>query len=569
MMPVAFRSLSLRSPPFQLLLWCMAGSALVFWFLDSPNFPLPPGFSPIFWYLLKTYDVEGNLIFFLLVPLAFLLRRNTLALEALEAAGRHPWRIAAIAFPVLCLGSLFVYRNHPLSMDEYSVLFQAQAFAAGRLDGMFPPELLNRLIPRGFQGMFLTVSRETGAVASSYWPGLAILLTPFVWLGVPWAANPLIGALAIPTVHALTRAATGSDRAAGWAVWFTLASPAVIASAISYYSMSAHFLFNAVYVLLLLRPTVRRALVAGLVGSFALTLHQPLPHFLVAVPFIVWLAFRGGTLKACFALLLAYLPLWLLIGLGWRYHLAGLASPVAAAAVAADAGPQRGALELLLAHVLSNFSIVNLGLIEVRVAWLTKIWTWSAAGLVVLAVIGYRQARTETPVRLLAAGLAFTYFVHCFIPVDQGHGWGFRYIHPVWFALPVLAGLALERWPGDGGRELRGMAAWGILLSLIVVNGVRLNQMDEFIARHLNMVPPLAKPASASRPELVFVNLSHGFYPADLMQNDPFLRSPRVVLTHSLASPNAALVARHFPGYERIASERWGEHWVAKARGGQ
>lgn len=558
----------LFSPSLRLLLWCLGGSALVFVFLDSPNFPLPPGFSPIFWYLLKTFDVEGNLIFFLLVPLAFLLRGNTIALNALEQAGRHPWRMAAIAFPLLCLGSIHVYHDHPLSLDEYSVLLQAKVFAEGRLSGLFPPELLDRLIPRGFQGMFISVSRDTGAVATSYWPGFSLLLAPFAWLGVPWMANPLIGALSIPAVHRLAREVSGSEQAGAWAAWFALASPAVIASSISYYTMQSHFLFNVLFAILLLRPTVPRAFLAGLLGSFALTLHQPLPHFLFALPFIGWLAFRGGSWRILAALLLSYLPLWLLIGIGWRLHLSSLASTVAAAAVS-DGQPPRGALELLLAHVLSSFSIVNLELVEVRAAWLTKIWTWAGAGLVVLAAIGYRREREQTSVRLLGAALVLTFVGYCFVPVDQGHGWGFRYIHSAWFVLPVLAALALTGMREDGVAQLRAMAGWCVLLSLIVVNGFRMNQVEEFMGQHLQRVPPLATAPSKDRPELVLVNLGYGFYPADLVQNDPFLRSPRVIMVQGQPRQDAAMLSRWYPDYEKVRSGQWGEHWVRKSGAGR
>jgi hypothetical protein len=41
--------------------------------------------------------------------------------------------------------------------------------------------------------------------------------------------------------------------------------------------MAAHLLMNVLYALLL-KPSAARALAAGLVGSLAFTLHNPLPH---------------------------------------------------------------------------------------------------------------------------------------------------------------------------------------------------------------------------------------------------------------------------------------------------
>jgi len=558
MMQSAARFLTTR-----MLFLCLAGTAVVYWFLDSPNFPLPAGFTPIFWYLLKTYDVTGNIVLGIVVVLAYVFRREPIASEAIEAAGRHPWRIAMAAFFLLCLGSFYVYRNHALCMDEYTMLFQAKAFAAGRLTGNFPPELLPHLIPRGFQGTFFTVARDTGAVASHYWPGFALLLTPFAWAGIPWAANPLLGALSLVAVHRLALRVTGSTHAAAWALAFTVASPVFVASSISYYSMQAHFLLNAVYAVLLLQPSLVRAMAAGLIGSFALSLHQPVPHMLFAIPFMLWLAFRGGSWKVLLVLLASYLPLGFLLGIGWRLFLDGMLLPVAASE-AAYVSALTG-LEMFIRGVLGAFSPANLSLFEVRAAWLSKVWTWAAAGLIVVAMLGYFRTRTRADIQILTAALFLTFLGFSFVPFDQGHGWGFRYLHGTWFVLPVLAAAALA-FPGqneEGERALRGMCGWLALISLVVVNGVRLNHVDEFVDRHLNMVPPLAVPASASRPEVVFVNTGHGFYSADLVQNDPLLRGARIVMVQGRPDRNAELMARHFHGYQRVASAPWGEHWIA------
>ncbi|MGG2305238.1 hypothetical protein ACE4Z6_27835, partial [Salmonella enterica] len=81
---------------------------------------------------------------------------------------------------------------------------------------------------------------------------------------------------------------------AGLAILLTVASPVFFANGISYYSMPAHLFANALYALLLIDPTPRRAFAAGLLGSIALTLHNPVPHLLFALPWIGWLALRPG-----------------------------------------------------------------------------------------------------------------------------------------------------------------------------------------------------------------------------------------------------------------------------------
>jgi len=552
----------------QLLLWCTIGTALAAILLAGLETLGPQLFSPIFGLLLRSYDPHGNLLLLALAACAFALRRNSGPLAIVAFAGAHPWRVAAGALPLLCLGALYAYRNYPLSMDESVALFQARAFAAGALSGRFPPQLLDDLIPKFFQGFFYIVGRPGGEVAGSYWPGFALLLAPFELLGVPWMANPVLGALTLPVVHRLALAVGGSREAAGWALLLTAASPVFVVAAISYYAMAAHLLCNALYALLLLRPTLARVVLAGLLGSFALVLHNPVPHLFFATAFVVWLAARGnfGLLAA---LLAAYLPLGVLLGFGWQHFLGTLPS-VAAAAAGSGAEQAVATGTSLLGKawgmITGLFTLPDGRTLAGRLAGLTKIWTWSAAALVVLAAAGCAQLRTNIGARLLAAAFAITFFGYFLVRFDQGHGWGYRYIHAAWFALPVLAALALTREPPKAGDEVRSMACWAVLLSLLAANGLRLVQVETFISRQLNQVPPLARAADPARPDAVFVDLRSGFYTQDMVQNDPFLRAPRIIFVYHGAAAAAALVAQRFPGYTRQASGPWGEHWAAPDR---
>ena len=522
------------------------------------------GFSPIFRHLLSAYDTHGNVLLLLIAACAFFLRRRGEPLAIVRFAAERPWTLAAAAFPLLCLGSLGIYHDYPLSMDEYAAVFQAKAFAAGRLNGTFPPALLDSLIPPFFQNFFLRVSPSSGAVASTYWPGFALLLAPFTWFDMAWAANPAIGALTIPAVHRLAQQVTGSREAAGWAVIMIAASPAFIVASISYYSMPVHLLCNLLFALLLLRPTKPRALLAGFLGSIALTLHQPVSHILFCLPFLAWLAFRPASGGILAALAMGYFPLSLLLGVGWHNHLAELAQAAQTAGQAANApiAPQPTVLGSAITMLGGAVSLPQPSTIAARVAGLTKIWTWGAMGLMVLAAYGYAAANARTDVRILGAALAATFIGYFFFSADQGHGWGYRYIHSAWFVLPVLASIALAgAQSASGGTELRAMAAWGLALSLLLANALRLTQVDAFIGKHLEQVPPLARHADGERPELVFIDIKSGFYTQDMVQNDPFLRGPRIVMLRSSPERDAELVAAHFPGYVKIDEGKWGSLW--------
>jgi hypothetical protein len=557
---VATRGMARIPPALALLLWCALATALVQIVLVRLGSGNPHGFSLIFWYLLSAFDTHGNLLLAALAVAAFLLRRHPGALALVRYCGDHPWPIAIVALPLLCLGSLTVYRAYPLALDEYVALFQAGAFAGGRLGGQFPPELLDALLPRVPAGYFFIASRASGEVSGSYWPGFSLLVTPFAWLGMPWAANPVISALTLPALHRLALTISGSREAAGWAVLFLLASPVFVVSALSYYSMPAHLLCNLLYASLLLRPTAGRALVAGLLGGLALTLHNPAPHALFAAAFAVWLVARRTPVMVLAALLVGYLPAVAILGYAWSQHLAALGASVAPSAAA---GPPEAVVPSLpdrvRAMAAGTLAWPSARILEARLAGLSKAWTWSATGLLVLAAWGVAAARDLPGVKVLGAALAITFFGYFLVPLEQGHGWGYRYLHSAWFVLPLLAGLALVRVQD---QEMQRMAAWAVGLSLVLANGLRLVQVDGFMGRHIGQVPPLARAADPARAEVVFIDPAAGFYTRDMVHNDPFLRKSRITMVYDGRDQTAALMAQRFPAYTKSAQGKWGELWT-------
>jgi hypothetical protein len=353
---------------------------------------------------------------------------------------------------------------------------------------------------------------------------------------------------------------SGSREAAGWAVLLLLASPVFVVSALSFYSMPAHLLCNLLYVLLLLQPTVGRALLAGLVGGLALTLHNPAPHLLFSVAVVAWLLVRRTPLPVLAALVAGYLPVIALLGYGWSQHLAALAAHVTPSPVRdLPAAPSVSRLERAWAVVASAIVWPTPKILDARLAGLSKAWDWGAAGLLVLAAYGFTTARSLAVVKVLAAAFAITFFGYFLVPFDQGHGWGYRYLHSVWFVPPLLAGLALSRIPDT---EFRQMAAWAAALSLVFANGLRLVQVEGFIGRHLALVPPLARPVEPGKAEILFINPSAGSYTRDMVHNDPFLRDARQTMVYDGPEQAAALMAQRFPAYTRRAEGKWGELWT-------
>jgi hypothetical protein len=519
------------------------------------------GLSTIF-FVLFVNDYPGAVCALLILVGALLGSRYLPVRRVVLWAGDQPLVIAVIVLLLLAVGTLVIYHNHPLSMDEYAAYFQSRVFAAGQLHGRFPAPLLDWLIPPGFQNYFLNVSRGTGSVAESYWPGFALLLTPFTWAGVPWLCNPVISALTLLVIHRLALELFDDREAAGFALLLTIASPVIFANGISYYSMPAHLLANSVFTLLLIRPTPLRAAAGGVVGSLALALHNPVPHMLFAAPWLVWIATRQGGRRLLAALIAGYLPLCALLGLGWfvfsghlvREGLVSATTPVA--------------LLNRLQSMIRIFSLPDATVVLARLIGIAKIWVWAVPGLIILAVTGAMRWRRDVLCRLLAISALLTLFGYFLVPVDQGHGWGYRYFHSAWVTLPLLATAALFRparttWKADSSTRLfedgetKDFMAACILLTLVFGVGFRACQIQDFIARDVSQVPRY----KGTERRVVILDGRFSFYGADLVQNDPWLRENEIRMYSHGAAADGQLMARYYPELHRVYADRYGTVW--------
>jgi hypothetical protein len=527
---------------------------IVFWIQNLR----PDGLTAIFFVLFARLDrLAAVCTVLILIAAAFVLTRSIAALP--RWIGAHPLPIAIGTGFLLCAGSLLVYENHPLSMDEYAQFFQSQAFAHGRLTGQFPVPLLDWVIPPYFQNQFLVVSRPTGEVVSGYWPSFALLLTPFTWLGIPWACNPVISALTLLAIHRLALRLFHSEESAGLAVLLTAASPVFFANGISYYSMPAHLLANCVYALLLLEPSPRRALVAGVVGSIALTLHNPVPHLLFAIPWLLWTATRPGGIRLLGSLIAGYLPLCILLGFGWFWFSSGLAH---------TGGPVTGvdAQVASIREIADIFSLPSPATLLARAIGIAKIWLWAVPGLMILAGVGAWKWRRHSACRALVASALLTLVGYFLVPVDQGHGWGYRYFHSAWLALPLLAAGALTRIPRNESRvglfediDTRTLVLGCALLTLVLGVGLRAVQIRGFMTNDQRQVPAY----TGTEHRVVIIDPEFSFYGQDLVQNDPWLRGAAIrMITHGMAA-DATMMQQQFPGMHRVYQDKFGAVWSA------
>ena len=532
----------------------------VVFILQYTRFPYEPYRLFIFGYLLRLHDLPAAALVAFIVLAAALPQLARPGIALVEAIGRHPWPSALAAFAVLCAAQFLVAKDHPLAGDEYLALMQAKAFAAGHLTAQFPPELVTWVVPWPYVNLWLFASLQTGRVVSVYWPGFALVLTPFALLGIPWACNAALTSGSLALIAALARRLVGTPAAAGWALLLAAASAAFTVMALGYFSMPAHLFLNLLYAWLLLEHTPRRLVIAGGVGSLALILNNPMPHLLFALPWIVWLAWREGR-GALLRLAAGYAPLTLVGGLGWWLLMRDVQGPLWYAPYPAD-GQLGNRLGNFLFHWDLQFERVfvepDAATLAHRTGELVKLWLWTVPGLPALACVGWWLARRDAPLRLLGLSFASVLAGYLFVRFDQGYGWGARYLHPALGALPVLgaAALAKLRNPLPLG-SLRRYAAAAALLSLALATPFRAWQIETFMSDHLSRRPPF----EPGVPQAVFVTLDWKYYTQDFVQNDPLLRDPVVFLLSRGRAQDEKLLRERFPPAVLVRVAPYGYVW--------
>jgi len=512
-----------------------------------------------FWDIINYDDRPMSwVLLVILISLVALFQRLPRWIEYLpDWIGGHPLRIALGTTTTLAILALVAYHNFPLSMDEYAPWFQAKIFAAGTLTGRFPPELIDHLISTPYQGHFFAVDRQTGAVISTYWPGFALLLTPFMVLGTPWLCNPLIVGATLMMIWKLTLDITQDCRTAGWAMLFTLASPAVTLNGISYYSMSAHLLTSAIFVWLLLDPTPRRCFTAGLVGAFALSLHNPYPHLVFMLPWVVWIVARKGVFRLL-PLSAGYLVLGTPLVLMWTKFRADLLSATMrfmSPPITAPHAETQGTLDAVFDILAGLFSSPSPEMLLARSGGLLKIWLWASPLLLVLAIAGLRYSR-HVVMRYLMASAISTLLAYYLIRFDQGMGWGYRYFHPAFLALPVLAAVAVRHleMKTDASRQWPALAVTLALCGLSIMTPGYALLMERRVSSAIHDMPP----AIANRSLKILSGRGYcATVRCDLLHNDPWLRGD-VVLIDKKQQMTQEDIGRLFPGVRKVATNPYG-----------
>jgi hypothetical protein len=249
---------------------------------------------------------------------------------------------------------------------------------------------------------------------------------------------------------------------------------------------------------------------------------------LFAAPWIIAAARSREQRRCFFPLVLGYLPLTILMGVGWLFLREIVTSGNSGFNVISD-------------NISAVFKFPDQSMINIRVAEVVKMWIWAVPCLFLLAVLGRLRRGDDWRVRLLTQSGVLTFVGYVFFIFDQGHGWGYRYFHSAWGVVPILAACAMTARPESNDR-LAAFAGAAAILNLALVVPVQMMQMDSIIARHSAQLPPPRRPGNN-----VYFVCDGGFYLADLIQSDPLLRANDLILFSAGPALDAELRRQNWP----------------------
>jgi len=467
-----------------------------------------------------------------------------------EVAAR-PRLLVVAAFAAMAVGSQVIYLNHALAMDEYAPRFQAHAFATGHLAAHWPVEILDRIVVPFHRGFFLFTSPTTGLTTSVYWPGLALLMTPLAVFDLEWLLNPALSALALWLIYRISTELAGDRQAGAWAMMFAVASPAFLVNGMSFYAMPGLLALDLLFAWLLMRQTTAMAGLAGLVGGLALVLHNPFPHIVFAIPWLLWLVADRQRWRQLAAALAGYVPLGVGLGLAWPLFNARLGIDPAAMPHAGQAAGDGWLDRLLLV-----FHWPGALLMDARIDATWKLWIWACPGMLVLCAMAVGRRLRAPWAWLLVSSFLLTYLAYFLVAFDQGHGWGYRYVHSAWGVLPILAGIFVaERMAAPDGERWRHCCG-GLVLAGLLVLPYFLWQAHANISENVRQV--IAVPAQGYW--AVFVTPQAGLYTGDVIQNFPG-RSRVLTLYSEGQDADRALIAHWYPGAQLVVDDSRGSAW--------
>jgi hypothetical protein len=423
--------------------------------------------------------------------------------------------IALATLVVSVIGTHAVHLGYAFSPDEFMPRLQAAIFAHGDLAGTVAPEW--RDYGRAMYHDFAHYDPATGAVASTYRPGMAALIALFDLAGLGLYVSAFMTAGSVLLTASLARILWPDSKSAPViAALLVATSSQALATAMTTYAMPAHLFFNLLWLRLFLLDKWWAHVAAALCGVFTASLHQIHPHLFFAAPFFLLLLrpFRPGVLLWYGV---AYAAGHLAI-LGWDRVAMGDSLAVS----------QSGQLtfEQFLQRVGGLAHIPGLNDWATIGAHIVRLFAWQSLALAPLLFFTLYKRAWPPLLVLMAASIVTSLLPYPFLMPDQGHGWGYRYLHGLLGCLALIGTAGWIQMERLHGQAFRQPVMLCFAMTLAVVIPVRGFLIERTIAPWLmGTEAALAMPA-----DVVIVDRIGIFYGLEIPRNGPYAEERPVVM---------------------------------------
>jgi hypothetical protein len=423
--------------------------------------------------------------------------------------------VAFCTLVVSMIGTHAVHLGYAFSPDEFMPRLQAEIFAHGELAGTVPPEW--REYGRAMYHDFAHYDPASGAVASSYRPGMAALIALFDLAGLGLYVSAFMTAGSVLLTASLARVLWPDSRSAPVVAALLVAtSSQALAAAMTTYAMASHLFFNLLWLRLFLLNKWWGHVAAALCGVLTASLHQVHPHVFFAVPFFLLLLrpFRPGVLlwyAAVYAV--GHLAI-----IGWDRMAMGDSLAVAKSGQLTFEQFLQRVGELVQIPSLIDWATIG--------AHVVRLFAWQSLALAPLLLFAaYRRAWPPLLV-LMAASIATSLLPYPLLLPEQGHGWGYRYLHGLIGMLALIGTAGWLQMERLHGQALRQPVMLCFAATLAVVIPVRAFLIERTITPWLAATEAaLVMPA-----DVVIVDRIGIFYGLEIPRNGPYAAERPVVM---------------------------------------
>src|SRR5947207_2679774 len=354
------------------------------------------------------------------------LGRAPQATEMMWSSRRLRVAIGALALGAAAaalLGHYAVYHDHALSVDEFMTRFGETTLLRGDLLARIPDEW--RSFAVALQPIFAFRAPAGDLWGNPYRPVNAAAHALFAAVtGHDALTNATLTGLAVLLTGAVARQLwpTRAD-AAPLAALLVAISPQVVVTGMTLYAMPGHLALNLAWLWLFMRGGLVSHGLAAMIGFLAVGLHQINFHVFFVIPFLVALLIKRRWWPALFyaavyAAAVMFWFNWFEVALWWS------------GATPAQNVP-RDESRRFMSDVIAHLALPTVPGFVTMAINLFRFVSWNHLALLPLAIVGLTARRRQSSFVLRACGwgIALTVIAFLIVLPEQGHGWGYRYLH--------------------------------------------------------------------------------------------------------------------------------------------